>query len=134
MVPFLGDIYPWAGARPPRGFLFCHGQLLTIRENLALFSVLLTTYGGDGRQTFALPDLRGRVPVGVGTADGVRATTLGEQFGDSRTATSAVTGGEQVGSLPTAPAPGEIGSNVSPSLGLNYIIATKGVYPSRSWS
>ncbi len=61
--PLLGSVGLFAGTFAPRGWAFCEGQLLPINSNQALFSILGTTYGGDGRTTFALPDLRGRVPV-----------------------------------------------------------------------
>ncbi|HQU86245.1 MAG TPA: tail fiber protein [Pyrinomonadaceae bacterium] len=64
--PYLGDIFPCAFDFPPKGWAFCNGQLLQISQHNALFSLLGTTYGGDGKTTFALPDLRGRVPVGAG--------------------------------------------------------------------
>lgn len=62
--PFLGQITMFAGTFAPRSWAYCSGQLLPIAQNSALFSILGTTYGGDGRTTFALPDLRGRVAVG----------------------------------------------------------------------
>jgi microcystin-dependent protein len=62
-LPFLGEIYMFAGNFAPRGWALCAGQLLSISQNAALFSLLGTTYGGDGVSTFALPDLRGRIPV-----------------------------------------------------------------------
>jgi len=62
-APFLGEIR-WAGyAFPPKGWALCNGQLLAINQNQALFALLGTTYGGDGRTTFALPNLQGRVPI-----------------------------------------------------------------------
>ncbi|WP_273652704.1 phage tail protein [Cellulomonas fimi] len=64
--PFLAEIRLTAFGFPPKGWAACNGQLLPINQNQALFSLLGTTYGGDGRVTFALPDLRGRVPVHVG--------------------------------------------------------------------
>jgi microcystin-dependent protein len=63
--PFLGEISMFAGDFAPGGWLFCHGQILPIAQNQSLFSLLGTTYGGDGETTFALPDFRGRVPVGL---------------------------------------------------------------------
>ena len=63
---YVGEIRMWAGSFAPAGWLFCNGQFLPINQNQALFSLLGTTYGGDGRTTFALPDLRGRVPIHVG--------------------------------------------------------------------
>ena len=64
--PFIGEIQVFPFGFAPRGWAQCNGQLLPINQNQALFSLLGTMYGGDGRTTFALPDLRGRVPVGVG--------------------------------------------------------------------
>lgn len=66
MEPFLGQIDILAFGFPPKGWALCNGQLLSIQQNQALFSLLGTTYGGDGRTTFALPDFRGRVPLHVG--------------------------------------------------------------------
>jgi len=60
MDPFIGQIMLFAGNFAPRGWALCQGQLLSIASNTALFSIFGTTYGGDGRTTFALPDLRGR--------------------------------------------------------------------------
>src|SRR5689334_8868100 len=79
--PFIGEIRFFGFNFPPRGWASCAGQLLSIAQNQALFSLLGTTYGGNGVQTFALPDLRSRVPVGVGSNGGVGTYTLGEQSG-----------------------------------------------------
>lgn len=79
-MPFIGEIRIFAGNFPPNGWMFCEGQLLPISENDALFTLLGTTYGGDGQETFALPDLRGRVPVHNGTFAG-NPFTLGEKAG-----------------------------------------------------
>jgi microcystin-dependent protein len=68
--PFIGEIIMFAGNFAPRGWAFCNGQLLSIAQNTALFSILGTTYGGNGQTTFALPDLRGRVPVHSGNSQG----------------------------------------------------------------
>ncbi|HCQ16454.1 MAG TPA: phage tail protein, partial [Cryomorphaceae bacterium] len=70
MDQMLGEVRIFAGNFAPRGWAFCAGQLLAISQNSALFSLLGTTYGGDGRTTFALPDLRGRAPIGVGQGPG----------------------------------------------------------------
>ena len=67
MDPFLGQIIFFAGNYAPRNWALCYGQLLPISEYQALFSILGTTYGGDGRTTFALPDLRGRIAMGQGS-------------------------------------------------------------------
>ncbi len=71
MEPYLGQIMMFAGNFPPRGWAFCDGQLLSINSNSALFSILGTTYGGDGRSTFGLPNMKGRVPVHPGTGPGL---------------------------------------------------------------
>lgn len=81
MDPLLGTIILFAGNFAPRGWLFCNGQLLPISQNTALFSLLGVTYGGDGRTTFALPDLRGRVPVHAGQGSGLSPINLGEMGG-----------------------------------------------------
>ena len=75
--PFLGEIKVISWNFPPRGWAFCNGALLPINLNQALFSILGTTYGGDGRVTFALPNLQGRVPVHVG--NGIALGELGGQ-------------------------------------------------------
>lgn len=71
----------FAGNFAPRGWALCDGQILPISQNTALFSILGTTYGGDGRTTFALPDLRGRVPVHPGTGAGLTSYRLGQRGG-----------------------------------------------------
>ena len=75
--PFLGEIKIISWNFPPKGWTFCNGQLLPINQNQALFSILGTTYGGDGRQTFALPNLQTRVPLHVGNG-----IVLGELGGE----------------------------------------------------
>jgi microcystin-dependent protein len=65
--PYVGEIRMFAGNFAPAGWMFCEGQLLPISENETLFQLIGTTYGGDGQSTFALPDLRGRVPVHMGS-------------------------------------------------------------------
>ena len=75
--PFLGEVILFAGNFAPRGWALCNGQLLSINENQALFSILGTTYGGDGRTSFGLPDLRGRVPVGAGSGPGLTPRNIG---------------------------------------------------------
>jgi microcystin-dependent protein len=79
--PFIGDIYIFAGDYAPRGWAFCDGQLLSIAQNQALFSILGTTYGGNGQTNFALPDLRGRAPMHFGQGPGLSNRTLGERGG-----------------------------------------------------
>lgn len=79
--PYIGEIVMFAGNFAPRGWQLCQGQLLSIAQNSALFSILGTTYGGDGVTTFALPDLRSRVPVQQGQGPGLSQYVLGEAAG-----------------------------------------------------
>lgn len=78
---FIGEVKMFAGNFAPRGWAYCDGQLLSIAQNQALFSVIGTIYGGDGRTTFALPDLRGRVAMGPRTGPGLTTRVLGQRFG-----------------------------------------------------
>src|SRR6187455_3404652 len=80
-TPFLGEIRMFGGNFAPRGRAFCNGQILPIAQNTALFSILGTTFGGNGQTTFALPDLRGREPVGVGQGPGLSDIQLGQMSG-----------------------------------------------------
>lgn len=79
--PFLGEIRMFGFNFNPRGWAFCNGQLLPISQNTALFSLLGTTYGGDGRTTFGLPNLQGSVPAHFGNGPGIPPRTLGQRFG-----------------------------------------------------
>lgn len=79
--PFLGQISIFAGTFAPRGWALCDGQLLSISQNAALFSILGTSFGGNGQSNFALPDLRGRVPVHPGTGPGLSPYVLGQNGG-----------------------------------------------------
>ncbi|MEW4924615.1 tail fiber protein [Algibacter sp. 2305UL17-15] len=79
----IGEVRIFAGNFAPRSWAFCDGQLIAVSQNTALFSILGTTYGGDGRTTFALPDLRGRAPIGPGTGPGLPTYRLGERGGIS---------------------------------------------------
>lgn len=81
MDPFIGEIRMFAGNFAPRGWAFCQGQLLSIAQNTALFSILGTVYGGNGTTTFGLPDLRSRIPVGTGQGPGLTPIVLGEMAG-----------------------------------------------------
>jgi microcystin-dependent protein len=178
--PFLAEIIMFAGNFAPRGWAFCQGQILSIAQNTALFSLLGTTYGGNGQTTFALPDLRGRVPVGTGQGPGLPSVNLGEVSGEpthtliisempahnhtTQTVTNASGGagdsGAPTNNFPAASAnrdsiyasssdgthlnPNAVqvtvgiagGSqphnNMQPYLGMNYIIAIAGIFPSRN--
>ncbi len=111
MDPFVGEIRLVGFNFAPQGWAFCNGQLLSIAQNTALFSLLGTTYGGDGRTTFALPDLRGRAAISAGTGAGL---------------------GDHVQGETVALASGQAASDAAGLLTLNYIIALQGIYPSRS--
>ena len=82
--PFIGQIQPLAFDFAPRGWARCDGQLLPISQNNALFSLLGTTYGGDGRITFALPNLQSRVPLKFGVRPGGGTYVLGEEGGSEQ--------------------------------------------------
>ncbi len=82
--PYLGEIMMFAGNFAVRGWALCNGQLLSIAQNAALFSILGTTYGGNGQTTFALPNLQGRFPMHFGEGAGLSPRSLGEQAGQEQ--------------------------------------------------
>jgi len=82
--PFLGEIRMFSGTFAPRNWAFCNGALLDISSYSALFSLLGTTYGGDGRISFALPDLRGRLPVHQGPGPGLTERRMGQRYGSEK--------------------------------------------------
>ena len=87
--PFVGEIRMFAGNFAPRGWALCDGQLLAVSQNDALFSLFGTIYGGDGRTTFGLPELRGRIPIHAGTGPGLTPRQLGSKAGrENETLTS----------------------------------------------
>lgn len=176
----MAEIRMFAGTFAPAGWAFCQGQLMSISQNSALFSLLGTTYGGDGQNTFALPDFRGRIPVGTGQGPGLSPYSLGQLSGIENitllasnlpshthtlggTVTLAVAGEDAnnvspvgnyfapngtnrffptsdgssmhplAGSLATSSAGGSAPvDNIAPSLVMNYVICTEGIYPSRN--
>lgn len=170
--PFIAQITMFGGNFAPRGWAFCQGQILSIAQNTALFSLLGTTFGGNGQTTFALPDLRGRVPLGPGQGPGLPSFDLGEVAGEPThtlivtempahnhtTRASNVAGNSTSPSgnnlavsstrdavyTSTAPnasmAAGNVGAtggsqphnNMQPYLGISFIIALEGIYPSRN--
>lgn len=79
--PYVGEVRMFAGNFAPDQWALCNGQLLSIAENDVLFNLIGTTYGGDGQSTFALPDLRGRIPLHAGTGIGLSPRVLGVQGG-----------------------------------------------------
>jgi microcystin-dependent protein len=80
--PFLAEVRVMGFNFAPRGWAFCDGQILPINQNQSLYSLLGTTYGGDGRTSFALPDLRGRTPIHTGRSNGGGDHTLGQKSGE----------------------------------------------------
>ena len=105
-TPFIGQITMFAGNFAPRNYAFCNGQILSIAQNTALFSILGTTYGGNGQTTFALPDLRGRVPIQPGQGPGLSNYSLGQQAGTETTTLL-------VNNLPAHNHPATVTSNAS---------------------
>lgn len=181
--PYLGEIKTFGFGFSPTGHAYCNGALLSIQQNTALFSLLGTTYGGNGTTTFGLPNLQGRSPVGQGTGGGLSSIALGQIAGVENvtlltsnlpphthiaTATSALfaeglpgdnsnpsakllagipNGYIEPDSTPNVQLSGEsvttsvsigiTGSGIpvgirNPYLGLNFCIATSGIYPSRN--
>jgi microcystin-dependent protein len=139
MEPFIGEITMFAGNFAPRGWAFCDGQLLPISQYSALFSILGTTYGGDGRTTFGLPDMRGRVGIHAGSGPGLSTYRLGQKAGSEKAALplreTAIPGSETLGSTgqKVAQITGVNQVDVrQPYLSINYIIALQGIFPSRN--
>lgn len=110
--PFVGEIILFAGSYAPRGWALCDGSLLPIASNQALFSLLGVRYGGDGRTTFGLPDLRGRVPVHRGQGPGLTNRPLGSRGGAEQTALTPA----QLPAHPNLPAASaSLGTTASPA-------------------
>jgi microcystin-dependent protein len=82
--PFISQITMFAGNFAPQGWAFCDGQLLPLRDNEALYSLINSYYGGDGVTTVGLPDLRGRVPIGMGQGQGLSPRRIGQRDGTER--------------------------------------------------
>ena len=130
--PFLAEIMIFAGNFAPRGYATTDGQILPISQNTALFSLLGTTYGGNGTTNFVLPDFAGAGPVGAGQGQGLSSYDLGQTGGSS---TFSLTYGAN---NPATAAPIQAFTFTSPQittrspfLTLTYLIALSGVYPSR---
>src|SRR5215213_9006520 len=160
--PFIGQIIQVGFFFAPRGYALCNGQILSISQNTALFSLLGTTYGGNGQTTFALPDMRGRVPIHRGSSftqgqpigQEVHTLTLSEMPAHNHTVSASSQNGDQADpkilaaasnaysgtSDLTSIAPGTVSNvggsqpheNRQPYLVLNWCIALQGVFPSRN--
>ncbi|MGO9751018.1 MAG: phage tail protein [Solirubrobacteraceae bacterium] len=123
--PFLGAIFLFGGNFAPTGYALCDGQLLSIAQNTALFSILGTTFGGDGVSTFGLPNLQSRVPVGSGQGSGLSPYVLGEMGGVESVALDLSqmpehshplqAGGTQTTNLPASALPAQDGAYASGS-------------------
>jgi microcystin-dependent protein len=175
---YIGELRPIGFNYAPKGWLFCQGQLLPINQYQALFSLLGTTYGGNGQTTFALPDLRGRLPVGAGPLSGnsgsnyvqgqrggVESVTLATTqipahthpitgtmktagLGDPSNPQGNYLAGDNNAQFSAGPANATMGGgaqgtssnsggnqphdNRQPVIGINYVICTQGIFPSRN--
>ena len=127
MEPFIGEIIMFGGSFAPRGWALCDGQLLPISSHSALFSILGTTYGGDGRTTFGLPDLRGRVPVHPGNGPGLSSRRLGEKGGSE---TNSLTNAQ----LPPIPMRVSSGNSTQTAATAGSSIATPGTTSGRTFT
>ena len=151
--PYIGEIRMFAGNFAPVNWAFCEGQILAISKYTALFSIVGTTYGGDGRTTFALPDLRGRVAIHPGRGNGLANYKLGQRGGketvtlmipssssptvqESSTITvdkkKALTSDGLTVSSNVSELRNKTFDNRQPFLAVNYIICLNGVYPPRN--
>ena len=170
-TPFIGNVILFGGNFAPLGWATCDGSLLSISGNEALFSLIGTIYGGDGQSTFALPDLRGRIPVSQGQGNGLSPYMIGQISGtesvtlisanlpqhthtitcNTGTADQSNPANNYLAAQPslleyslgttansvmksnaiTASPGGQPHANIMPSLTLNYIIATEGIFPSQ---
>jgi microcystin-dependent protein len=172
MDPYLAQVIMFAGTFAPQGWAYCQGQLMSIAQNTALFSLLGTTFGGDGQTTFGLPDFRGRASTGTGQGPGLSNYDLGEVIGTESVTVSVnqmaghghpfavpANNGESGGAKPSGAFLGKSDQNIyapntdgtamgagntgltggsqptgimQPVLGMNFIIAVEGIYPSRN--
>ncbi len=127
---FIGQVITTAANFCPRNTAELDGQLLSINDNQALFSLLGTTYGGDGRTTFAVPDMRGRSPVHSGTGKGLTRIYLGRKGGKESRATG--TSGQKNNGNTAAQGGYQAMAPRSPYLALKMCLVTRGMFPSRS--
>ena len=152
--PYVGEIMMFAGNYAPLGWALCEGQLLSIAQNTTLFTLIGTTYGGDGQSTFGLPDLRGRIPLHKGTTNNfiglsggseqvtltaANIPTLAQSTPLAKVrATGTATVGATDGKLETATATltstgtlSQPHNNLPPYTVINFCIALEGIYPSQ---
>ena len=170
MDPYIGEVRIFAGTYAPEGWLFCQGQMLPVAQYQALFAVISITYGGDGKKTFALPDLKGRAPISQGQGKGLSMYGLGKAGGESAVSLSVpqipthnhLAKGTNTPATNSSPANGvwarssgtnlyadnpkeplnanallsagnsQPHNNMQPYLGINFIIAFEGEFPTRS--
>ena len=169
MTPFIGEIRLFGGNFAPAGWALCQGQTLSIADNGVLFTLIGTTYGGDGATTFRLPDLRGRFPVHqgsgagqtavLGQAAGTEAVTLSASqlpvhthaisasstatsqspanstpaaWGESQYSTADPSAAQLAAAAVTSAGGGGAHENRSPYLGVTFIIALNGIFPTQS--
>ena len=132
-TPYLGEIKMVAFNFAATGWAFTNGQTLAIAQNTALFTLVGTTYGGDGQNTFALPDLRSRMPMHMGQAVGLSSRLIGQKGGvETATLPSA-----QIPTSPVAPIQALASRSspvetVSPFLVISFIIALEGIFPTQN--
>ncbi|MCU7555877.1 tail fiber protein [Alteromonas sp. ASW11-19] len=124
--PMLGEMRYFAGNFAPRGWAFCDGQLLPISQNTALFSLLGTTYGGDGRTTFGLPDMRGRALIHPGNGPGLSSYRQGQKVGVEETTLTATTMAAHSHTVVASAAPGD-SDNAA-----NGVLAAERMYSTRA--
>lgn len=141
--PFISEIRMFAGDFAPRGWAFCEGQTLPVEQNLDLFGVIGTMYGGDGRSSFNLPDLRGRSPMHAGAGVGLTPRKLGEAGGESEAALTdrqlpvsgsasvSLTASAESNSVVRVVSAGSnaVHGNAQPYLAVSYIISLAGRTP-----
>lgn len=132
MDPFIGQIIIWAGTYAPDGYAFCNGQIMSIRQNPALFSLIGNIYGGDGQTTFALPDLRNKFPR-CAAQPAYSSMQSGGEADTTFTGVNvapAATDTQSPVSVVQMPAQGKA-SNLPPFQDLTFVIAIYGYYPVR---
>ena len=130
--PILGQVQMFAFNFCPRGWAKADGSILSISEHTALFSLLGTIYGGDGRTTFALPDLRGRDPIGMGQGQGLESYALGQKGGSEEVNLPSISVKEGKAGPSVYKDSGVGFNNIQPYIAMNYCIALEGIYPSRN--